>query len=326
MPDLREARLTFDCFGSTVTLAASSAPGRAAATSALLELSRSRMLAIHDALTRFEASSALCALNADPRPVVPAPPLVRALVTAAIAAGHDSDGLVDATILPDLEAAGYDSSHDRWPAPRVPAPGPRRPAGAGAGWRALAVDERAGTVTRPPGLRVDGGGLAKGMAADLVANALSALPSYLVDCGGDLRTGGTAGLGRPVDVSDPIADGVLQRFVLHGGGLATTGVTRRRLDDDGLRHHLIDPATGRPCATGVLQASAIAPTALQAEVRAKCAVLAGPAGAARWLPDGGCVVTEHGVIEVLAARGVAARPAAAAVPVAEPRRSLAFAA
>jgi thiamine biosynthesis lipoprotein len=41
-----------------------------------------------------------------------------------------------------------------------------------------------------------------------------------------------------------------------------------------------------------VQATAIAPTALEAEARAKCAVLSGPAGAAAWLPGGGVLVFE----------------------------------
>ena len=44
-------------------------------------------------------------------------------------------------------------------------------------------------------------------------------------------------------------------------------------------HHLLDPATGRPAFTGVVQATALAPTALEAEIRAKAAVLGGPDGA-----------------------------------------------
>ena len=59
-------------------------------------------------------------------------------------------------------------------------------------------------------------------------------------------------------------------------------------------------ATGKPAFTGVVQATAIAPTALEAETRAKAAVLSGPDVAAAWLPDGGVLVFEdagHRVVE-----------------------------
>ena len=42
------------------------------------------------------------------------------------------------------------------------------------------------------------------------------------------------------------------------------------------------------------QATAIAPTAVEAEIRAKAAVLSGPDGAADWLPHGGVLVFDDG--------------------------------
>ena len=45
---------------------------------------------------------------------------------------------------------------------------------------------------------------------------------------------------------------------------------------DGYAHHLLDPSTGRPAWTGVIQATAIADTALRAEALAKAALLSGP--------------------------------------------------
>ena len=67
---------------------------------------------------------------------------------------------------------------------------------------------------------------------------------------------------------------VLAELTLTDGAAATSGVTRRGW-------HLIDPSTGRPARTGIVQATALAPTALEAEVRAKAALLAGPGGGAR---------------------------------------------
>ncbi|HEV3056330.1 MAG TPA: FAD:protein FMN transferase, partial [Solirubrobacteraceae bacterium] len=59
-------------------------------------------------------------------------------------------------------------------------------------------------------------------------------------------------------------------------------------------HHLLNPATGRPAFTGVVQVTALAPTATEAETRSKAALLSGPAGAAQWLPHGGVVVLDDG--------------------------------
>ena len=120
-------------------------------------------------------------------------------------------------------------------------------------------------------------------------------------------------LPRPVPVADPFGGGPVHTLELAAGGRATSGIGRRSwLDARGRpAHHLLDPATGRPAFTGVVQATAVASTALEAEVRAKAALLAGPEGAAAWLPDGGVLVLDGGEAVVL--------PATAAAPAALPR-------
>ena len=87
-------------------------------------------------------------------------------------------------------------------------------------------------------------------------------------------------------------DEVLTELTLTDGAAATSGVTRRG-------RHLIDPGTGRPARTGIVQATAMAPTALEAEVRAKSALLAGPAAARRPSPHGGLLVLADGEVVTL---------------------------
>lgn len=255
---------------------------------------------VSDALTRFEPASDLCALNADPRTVVPVSTLVARFVDSAIWAAWRSRGLVDAALLDELENSGYETSMP--PSPRLGVravrAGPRAPARARARspWPAIICDRRRGTVGRPRGIRLDSGGIAKGMAADMVAERLSDQPPFAVDCAGDIRIGGTAGFPRRVVIEDPFDGGVLTALEIRAGGVATSGTLRRCwTSPNGNRaHHLIDPAIGRCAYTGVVQVTAIAPSALEAEVRAKAALLAGPQAARRWLHDGGVVVLESG--------------------------------
>ena len=148
--------------------------------------------------------------------------------------------------------------------------------GAHGGWRDAA---RAGRcVRRPPGVAFDGGGLAKGLCADMLAAALAEHDRFVVDCAGDVRVGGAEGAPRRIEVADPFGRGrPLHSFAVAAGAAATSGIGRRSwLGADGRpAHHLLDPATGRPAFTGIVQATALAPTALEAEVLAKAAVLAG---------------------------------------------------
>ena len=160
-----------------------------------------------------------------------------------------------------------------------------------------------GTVTRPPGLRFDSGGIAKGVAADIGAAALARYSSFAVDCGGDLRIGGADGLARRVEIDDPLGTGPVARFSISEGAIATTGLNRRIWSvGDGFAHHLIDPATGTPAWTGLIQTTAVAPTAVEAETLAKAALLSGPGDAGRWLTRwGGVAFADDGTLEAFGA-------------------------
>jgi thiamine biosynthesis lipoprotein len=266
---MREHARTVDVFGGRVALrgAGREAPLALAVAEALLR----RM---HAALTRFDPRSELCVLNADPRATVPASALVRRLAAAVPYAGALSGGLVDATVEPALVPEREVPEGEQRPA----TPDPQRH------WAQISVDS--GAVSRPPGVALDSGGLGKGLAADLVAGTLRALPSYAIECLGDVRAGGAA---RPLRIASPWDDSVLAELTLIDGAAATSGVTRRGW-------HLIDPGTGRPARTGIIQATALAPTGLEAEVRAKAALLAGPAAARDHLPHGGLLVLADGEV------------------------------
>ena len=57
-------------------------------------------------------------------------------------------------------------------------------------WAEIEVDEEVGVIRRPPGVRIDSGGIGKGLAADLLAERLQSQSRFVVSCGGDLRVGG----------------------------------------------------------------------------------------------------------------------------------------
>src|SRR5262249_8233288 len=148
---------------------------------------------------------------------------------AAITAARSSGGLVDPTLVGAIERCGYRHSRvNLAPASLAEALAwapSRRPARPGAGlWRAITVDRDGATIARPPGLRLDSGGVGKGLAADLMAQRLDRFPSYVIDCGGDMRVGGRLGLPRPIEVTDPFGPGVAARLELAHGAVATSGL------------------------------------------------------------------------------------------------------
>jgi thiamine biosynthesis lipoprotein len=317
-----EHRHTFPCFGGscTVIVADAARPADAAAAAAM---AKRALLTWHKRFSRFQDDSELSRLNRDPSPRVMVSPLMRRIVEVAIKAARDTGGLVDFTLADEIERAGYaahmDGEGTALEAALSEAP-PRAPAAPHPDerWRRMSVDRRLGAVNRPAGLRLDVGGIAKGVFADELSTMLEGFDAFAVDCAGDLRVGGRARLAREVKVSSPFGDGSpLHAFMLTAGSVATSGIGRRSWtrDDGRPGHHLLDPSTGAPVFSGVVQATALAPTAAEAEVLAKAAVLSGPARAAEWLTHGGLVVADDGSYELLEpAASAAAAPDADADP------------
>jgi thiamine biosynthesis lipoprotein len=258
-------------------------------------------------LSRFDPDSDLSRLNADPRACVPAAPLLRAAVTAALRAASLTGGLVDPTLLGALCRAGYRESRARVEPASLTrglasAP-PRRAArpNPAATWRAVEVDDRAGVIRRPPGLELDLGGSVKGWAADLIAERLARHGRCAVDCGGDLRVAAGSGAPWEVRVRHPLTGAPAHTLRVSTGGVATSGIDARlwKHPNGDVAHHLIDPATGTPAWTGLVAATALAPTALEAEALAKAALLSGPATGRRLLEacHGGVLVRDDGAVD-----------------------------
>jgi thiamine biosynthesis lipoprotein len=294
-----EASDEFACFGSTCA-ALVIGDGDAGCAQDAVAMVRRTLLGWHERFSRFLPDSELSRLNSDPRWQLPVSALMARFADAVRTAASISGGLVDATLLGAIEHAGY---RGELAAPLALAQAlalapPRTAAGAApvARWRELRVDRVAGTLTRPPGLKLDSGGLAKGLFADVLGETLTSHAGFAVNCAGDLLLGGSSAPRRSVRVQSPFDERILHTFELAAGGVATSGIGRRSwLQRSGApAHHLLDPASGRPAFTGVVQATALAPSALAAEIRAKAALLSGPDAAPRWLADGGVLVFDDG--------------------------------
>jgi thiamine biosynthesis lipoprotein len=266
-------------------------------------------------LSRFRDDSELSALNrAAGEPMRVSETLWR-VIAAARRAAQASGGLVTPTLLDALQTAGYDRSFEALDSPAAGSESyevqaqPRRaldgilrpslrttafhstrlggrttiPIG---DWRAIELDARARTVRLARGMRLDLGGIAKGWAADQAARRLSTIAPVLIDAGGDIAISACAG-GEPwsIGVADPFKpERDLELLLVRRGGVATSGRDYRRWQRDGKwHHHIIDPRTGAPAETDVLTATVIAPTAQQAEVAAKVALILGSAQGMRWI-------------------------------------------
>jgi len=241
-------------------------------------------------LSRFLAGSSLSQVNAAAGRWVEAPELLLEAVQDALAWSRRLPGLFDPTVLDAVIAAGYDRSFEQVPAAR--AAGSAESAGrAVPGTEGIGIDLRGGRMRMPAAVRLDLGGIGKGLAVDTALAMLGGRwPGAMVNAGGDIAVHGAAA-GGPwcAAVADPFApERDLAAVRLYDQALATSSTLRRRWRvGDEQRHHLIDPATGRPSTSPVVQCTAVAPTCTAADVLAKAILLAGPEEGERVLALGG---------------------------------------
>ena len=241
---------------------------------------RDRIDQLEQRWSRFRATSEIAELNRSAgRPVVVSRD-TWVLVSRAVQAWHLSGGVFDPTVLDAMEANGYDRTFARVPSGPAAAPVPvGKQTVPAAGCAGIELDDRIRSVRLPEGVRIDPGGIGKGLAADMVAAELvrAGARGALVNLGGDMVAAGEAPLGDRwvVEVEEStICPVPLATVAFERGGLATSVTTRRRwAGADGERHHLVDPASGAPTRTGTVLATALACEGWLAEIAATARVV-----------------------------------------------------
>src|SRR5207244_1531093 len=178
-------------------------------------------------------------------PYTPVRPQMLSMLEAAVWAYQEGGGLVNAAVLPALMAAGYD---------RPFIEGLSQPASVVAVQPAplvevLALDRPTRSAAVAPGVALDLGGIAKGFLADQLIDELG--DNAVCNLGGDLRLrgGGPEGDGWHIGLCDRSA------VALTDGGVATSGVTRRRCGQ-GI-HHLTHQRNAPPARNDPLEASLV---------------------------------------------------------------------
>ncbi len=190
-----------------------------------------------------------------------------------------TQGAFDITVAPLVELWGFGSAERRQP----PAAADIESALRRLGYRRLSVRRQPPALRKAvPGLSIDLSAIAKGYAADGVADILRAhgVTNYLAEVGGELRASGISGKLQPwhVGVEKPIPGWreVMRAVQPDGAGIATSGDYRNFLETDGERYsHEIDPRSGRPLPYRGASVTVIAPTAMAADAWATGLFVAG---------------------------------------------------
>ncbi len=258
-------------------------------------------------LSRFRETSELSQLNQAAGTPFQVSETLWAVLQLALESERLSFGLVTPAILDALITAGYDRTFDELTPTTSDLTTDRFiPVGLAT---EIFLDEPTRTVCLPSGLHLDFGGIAKGWAADQATRKLSAFGPALINAGGDIAISGSQSNGEawPIGITDPFdPDANLEILMIEQGGVATSGRDYRRWQRDSVwQHHIIDPRTGMPAQTDILIATVIAPSATEAEMAAKVALMSGSEAGLAWiesdpllagmlvLEDGQCIYSEH---------------------------------
>jgi thiamine biosynthesis lipoprotein len=229
-------------------------------------------------LSRFQPGSELSQLNRAAGGPFVASDLLYELVETALTWQERTAGIFDPTILEALIAAGYDRSFEKMGERQdrgtlVAATGPAPTAAQ------VKLDPVDRTITLPPGVGLDLGGIAKGWTVQQAAQRLGQFGPALVDAGGDIVCMGSPSSGAPwlVGLADPERPDIdLATLTLRNEAVATSSLARRRWRHRGVpAHHMIDPRTGVPAVTDLVSVTVIGPKLPAAEIHAKVALILG---------------------------------------------------
>ena len=306
MTATRVAAASWPAIGTTVRLVVTDParlmPGR--------ELLASYLAALDLACSRFRADSELARAERRAGTPVPVSEVLADAVAVALDAAATTDGDLDPTVATRLAALGYDRDFEL-----VARDGPpvRLTVRIRPSWQDIRLDRGSRRLTVPPGVRLDLGATAKARAADRAAVRLAEHLGcgVLVGLGGDIAVGGAPPEGgwqvRVQDITgnpdDPPA-GPSQLIAMTSGGVSSSGIAARRWRrGDVMLHHILDPRTGLPAPPVWRTVSAVADTAVAANIASTAAIIRG-VGAPGWLESRGIparLVAVDGSVRAVAA-------------------------
>ncbi len=220
----------------------------------LAQQCESEINSLEGVLSRTREDTDIAKLNAaDGAPVTLSDEGAKLLGTA-LDLSAATDGAYDPTVAPLTDLWGIGTEHQQ-----VPSQSDIDAALAAVGTQHVHVSGDSVQLDR--GSKIDLGGIAKGYAADLCADILKGADADgLLVLGGNIYAVGTnegkdwnIGIADPDESTDTVA-----AVAVHDLSVVTSGDYERYFEQDGVRyHHIFDPATGYPAASGLRSVTVI---------------------------------------------------------------------
>lgn len=206
------------------------------------------------------------------------PPEFAGVIGCAIRIARESDGAYDPTVGALVDLWGFGPGGQRQTPP--PADAVARDLVA-CGWRHLDFDAAARRLRRHHAGPLDLCGIAKGFAVDLVMEVLREhrIHHALVEIGGELSGRGVKPDGSPwwVEIDAPARSSAPPMLVaLHDLAIATSGVERGFASGAQHYSHTLDPRSGRPIDNGMVAATVLHRSCMEADAYATALMVKGP--------------------------------------------------
>lgn len=228
------------------------------------------------------------------------------LVEASLALNESTGGLFDISIYPVMRLWGFTTQEYRVPdaeelmetltlvdASRI---------------EYEDLENAAGSVHFPEGMEIDVGGIAKGYTSARIMEIFrkNGVESAVVSLGGNVQVLGskTDGSAWRIGIQDPDGGGYLGVLSVTDCAVITSGGYERYFEEDGVvYHHIIDPRTGYPAASGVRSVTIISRDGMLADGLSTSLYIMGEEAAETYWEDADeafdfLIETDDGVLHV----------------------------
>ncbi len=224
---------------------------------------------IDRSVSLYMPTSLICRFNGSVKGITIDEPF-RVLVKKAFEVNKATDGAVDVTVKPLVDAWGADVKKSG----RLPDSAQIKAVLAHVGMDKIRLE---GNFLRKldPKVQIDLNGIAQGYTADLLGRLLRSkkVSSYMAEIGGELRVKGTKPDGKPFSIgvegisgNDLMPEPFRKVIGLTDGAVTTSGNYRKYVEAGGKKlSHIIDPRTGHPADNEMISVTVIAKDGITAD-------------------------------------------------------------
>jgi len=247
-----------------------------------IETVENRFYKIEQTFSRFKLDSEVSFFNSiKPKiPYFPSDPFYQ-MLDIAKKIEIWSEGIITPRVMESLELLGYNKSFEKLNKNfnKVEEPSP---ISLKEDW--IQFNHSMKSITRLNNVAIDLGGFVKGWSVDTTVQQLKqlGLKEGMVNAGGDLKIWGNNSW--TVEIADPLDESKhIWLIQAKNTAIATSGIIKRSFGNS--YHHIINPFTGMPANSDIIQATVAADSVLKAEILSKIWIILGYEKGLSWMKE-----------------------------------------